>query len=146
MKLTFSFILMFVSCVVYGGSGDSWYTGFPKQLDLSPAKHQLSNTYFSEIPVSQSAAAEQLLESKSIVPIQNGYFGSYPACPAKTTPYLVRAVFERTNSTFFVDFVGSNLLVLAFAPGLPDTQHRSAIVVCAVFEPTRAYTAAGGPL
>lgn len=139
-------VLIFLPVAVAAATVDSWYTGFPKALESSPLKHELPNTHYFEIPLSQFASAKQLLLSQSYVRIQDGYFGSFPVCPASTVPYLVRAVFERTNTTFFVYLVGAKVMVLADAPGPPEPQHRSALVVCLTVQPSTVYTAAGGPL
>lgn len=138
--------MLLVSGAAFAAPADSWYTGFPKNLEASPSKQELPNSHFFEIPVSQFASAEQLLSSKAFVHIQNGYFGAFPQCPANTTPYLVRAVYERTNNVFFVYIVGSNILVLGNAIGPPEPQHRSALAVCLAFQPTSVYTATGGAL
>jgi hypothetical protein len=125
---------------------DSWYTGFPSSVDRDKSRTDLSHETFSEIPVSHFIAAEQLLESDSSIPLINGYFGYIPQCPAGTQPFLIRAVFERTNGTFLVSIVGTELLVLNLAPGPSEPQRRSALAVCLTFKPTAVYTATGGPM
>jgi hypothetical protein len=139
-------VLIFLPVAVAAATTDSWYTGFPKALESFPLKRELPNTHYFEIPLSQFASAEQLLLLQPYVRIQNGYFGSFPACPAGTIPYLVRAVFERTNTVFFVYLVGTKILVLAGALGPPEPQHRSALVVCLTVQPSAVYTATGGAL
>ena len=119
---------------------DSWYTGFPKKFDSFPEGTKLSSADFSEIPLSQFEAAEQLLESKRFVKIQNGYFGQFPQCPRQKLPYLTRAVFERTTGTFFVHVVGSEIFVMNASFGPAAKLRRSALVVCLDNEPTKAYT------
>jgi hypothetical protein len=146
MKQALLLLLLSAPALACAANRNSWYTGFPKELDSSHAKHELPPALISEIPLSQFTSAEQLLASTSFVRIQNNYFGTYPNCPADTVGYLVRAVFERTNTTFLVNVVGSNLLVLGFAPGPAEPQHRSALVVCLTFKPAAVYTATGGPL
>jgi hypothetical protein len=146
MKPVLLALFLFLPAAVAAATADSWYTGFPKALESSPLKRELPNTHYFEIPLSQFASAEQLLLSQSYVQIQNGYFGSFPVCPASTVPYLVRAVFERTNTVFFVYQVGTKVLVLAGALGPPEPQHRSALVVCLTVQPSAVYTATGGAL
>jgi len=146
MKPVLLALLLFLPAAVAAATADSWYTGFPKALESSPLRRELPNTHYFEIPLSQFASAEQLLLSQPYTRIQNGYFGSFPACPAGTIPYLVRAVFERTNTVFFVYLVGTKVLVLAGALGPPEPQHRSALVVCLEAQPSAVYTAAGGAL
>lgn len=146
MKPAIVALLSLLPIAAVAATANSWYTGFPKALESSPLKRELPNTHFFEIPLSQFASAEQLLLAQPFMRIQNGYFGSFPTCPASTVPYLVRAVFERTNTVFFVYLVGTKVLVLAGALGPPEPQHRSALVVCLSVQPTAVYTAAGGAL
>jgi hypothetical protein len=128
-----------------GGASDSWYTGFPRALDRVSTR-TLQVDQFAEVPVSHFESAQALLESVSFTPLTNGYFGHFPQCPAGTRPYLVRAIFERTNGTFLVRVAGTELLVLNLAPGPSEPQKRSALAVCLDFQPTAVHTATGGPM
>ena len=124
---------------------DSWYTGFPPSLNGATST-LLPHDHFAEIPVSHFPSGEELLQTAAWAPLTNGYFGYFPQCPAGTRPYLVRAVFERTNGTFVVRVMGSELFVLNLAPGSSEPQKRSALAVCLAFEPTAVHTATGGPM
>jgi hypothetical protein len=128
-----------------GSTRDSWYTGFPHMLDRAPTK-TLQGAEFAEVPVSHFESAQALLESAPFALLTNGYFGYFPQCPAGTRPYLVRAVFERTNGTFVVRVAGTELLILNLAPGPSEPQKRSALAVCLDFQPTAVHTATGGPM
>ena len=125
---------------------EPWHTGFPGNSSPANGKTELPRSLFFEIPLSQFSSAEQLLESKSIVKIENGYFGHFPQCPSGTIPYLTRAVWERTNGTFFVYLKQSEVFVLNAAFGPPETLNRSALVMCLDFTPTATYTEISGAM
>jgi hypothetical protein len=117
-------------------------------LESSASEHQIPGKYITEIPHSLFDTAEQLLAKTPFLAIGNNYFPArIPVCPSDTEAYLVRALYEHgSTGTFEAYAVGSVLLIRHYALGPSAKDHRSALIVCLGFKPSKVYIATGGAM
>lgn len=148
MRIVLLVLLLLVTSSVLAEPSDSWYTGWPKGLDSPASEHQIPGRYVSEIPHSLFNTAEQLLATTSFLAIGNNYFPArIPNCPSGREAYLVRALYEHgSTGTFEIYAVGSVLLIRHYALGPSAKLHRSALIVCLGFKPSKVYIATGGAM
>jgi hypothetical protein len=132
---------------------DSWDHVLPANLTPSSNRIRVPEGLFYEVAASRLEMAIALLNDKSIV-LQGvnssgaGAFGRPDfKCPAKANPYLVRAIYTNGGTgAFYLDRVGSSLLVAHQSLGRSTGEHRSALIVCLDFSPTAIYVQAGGAM
>ena len=130
---------------------ESWLRGVPATWPNSDRPQELPSGTYVELPISMFEAAQEELREHSAVKLPEYGPGNYRrsdlACPERTAPYLVRAVYTNgATGGYHLHRVGDILWVGHQSLGRSTGTHRSALLACLPFEPAAVYVTAGGAM
>ena len=132
-------------------AAESWLKGVPATWPNGDRPQELPRGTYVELPISMFEPAEQELREHAAVKLPDYGPGNYRrndlACPERTAPYLVRAVYTNgATGGYYLQRVGDILWVSHQSLGRSTGTHRSALLACLPFEPVEVYVTAGGAM
>lgn len=144
------------SAVLFGIVGnclaaESWLRDTPTTWPHGAEPEQLPLTSHVELPISMFESATRELHSHAAVKLPDygpsNFLRREFACPDKTQPYLVRAVFTNgSTGGYHLRRVGDALWVGHDSLGQSTGPHRSALLACLPFDPSEVYVTASGAM
>ncbi len=139
------------ACATSDADRDPWAQGARGSLSEAGPAEPIPDERFFEVPASKLDTAEYWLEDKPFLALDTDgirYFGQHNfACPERTAPYLIRAVYENGGTGgFSIIRHGTTLLVRHYSLGRASKMRRTGLVVCLDFKPTEIFHALGGAL
>ncbi|WP_139351599.1 hypothetical protein [Rhodanobacter sp. C06] len=138
-----------LSLAAIAAEPSAWLQAAP--ANLGGATEKIPDSSFFEVPVSLLDAATSELRDKAFVrQYAQGaaHFGHEDfACPGKSRPYLVRALYSNGGTGGFVlSWIGDSLIVGHVSLGPQGTVLKSALFACLTKEPAQVYSSISGAM
>ena len=148
----FAILLVLLSASAIATAAEPWLNAPDAALSAkAKVRAHVSPKNIFEVPTSRFSGAEVMLGKEPAIPLEEGALRSLSAghfqCIYPEKPYLVRAVYENgSTGAFLAERLDDALWVAHASLGRATGSHRSALLVCLSFKPTRVFVSTSGAL